>query len=63
MTLQEFIDEHRGELDRIIRAAAGNENLDIDDDERENWIINDEGLYDWAKSEGVDLDDDDEDED
>ncbi len=24
-----------------------------DDDEREQWIENDEGLYDWARSEGV----------
>jgi hypothetical protein len=26
---------------------------DLDDDEIEQWILNDEGLYDWARSEGV----------
>lgn len=24
-----------------------------DDDERRQWILNDEGLYNWARSEGV----------
>ena len=28
---------------------------DIDDEERELWILNDEGLYNWARSEGVQI--------
>ena len=58
MTMQMFIDENRGELDRLIRNAIGNPNADIDDDERELWINNDEGLYSWAIGEGLDPDND-----
>lgn len=54
-TMKEFIEENRGELDAAIRTATGQPNADIDDDERENWILNDEGLYNWAKDEGVDV--------
>ena len=28
----------------------------LDDDDLELWILNDEGLYDWARREGVDFD-------
>ena len=52
MTMQEFIDAHRGELDELIRKAS-DPNCEIDDRERELWIANDQGLYDWACSEGV----------
>lgn len=52
MTMEQFIEDHRGELDSAIRRVLG-PNADLDDDERENWILNDEGLYNWAKSEGV----------
>jgi hypothetical protein len=55
MTLQEFIDENRGELDACIRNVCG-PNHDIDDEEREMWINNDEGLYNWAVKSGVDPD-------
>lgn len=54
MTLQEFIEDNREELDRCIRGACPNIGP-IDDDERELWIANDEGLYNWARSAGVDL--------
>lgn len=53
MTMQQFIEEHRGELDSIIRRALNRPNRSLDDGEREDWILNDEGLYNWAKSEGV----------
>ncbi len=56
MTLKEFIDENRGELDKCIRNALDRPNFELDDDAREDWIANDEGLYNWAKSEGVDMD-------
>jgi hypothetical protein len=28
---------------------------DLDDDDLEDWINNDEGLYNWARSEGVEI--------
>lgn len=53
MTMQQFIEDNRGELDRLIRSALGRPNFGLDDDDREQWIANDESLYDWARSEGV----------
>ena len=53
--MEQFIDKHRGDLDIIIRNALNRPNLSLDDEERENWILNDEGPYNWARSEGVDV--------
>tara|TARA_Y100000310_G_scaffold116318_1_gene114996 strand:- start:210 stop:728 length:519 start_codon:yes stop_codon:yes gene_type:complete len=50
MTMKMFIDENRGEIDAAIRGAMDNPNANLDDDEREMWINNDEGLYSWAYS-------------
>jgi len=51
MTMQQFIKENREELDNAIqRAAPGSPR---NDSERRLWILNDEGLYRWARSEGV----------
>ena len=47
MTLQNFIKENREELDRLIDSPYRN------DEERRQWIYNDEGLYNWARSSGV----------
>jgi hypothetical protein len=55
MTIHEFIRENRDTIDLSIRCVVTNSNFDIDDDEREMWIINDESLYNWARSEGVDV--------
>lgn len=55
--MQRFIDENRGTLDYHIRGALCQPNLELDDDERENWILNDESLYNWAFGQGV-LDED-----
>ena len=53
-TLREFICEHRAELDAAIaRALRQPTNPRANDEERRLWILNDEGLYDWARSEGV----------
>ena len=52
MTLKEFIKEHKEELVSLIQDTCGNLNK-IDDNEIRLWILNDEGLYRWAKSENV----------
>jgi len=51
MTIKEFIKQNREELDRCIRLVVPD--CRIDDDERRLWILNDEDLYNWARSEGV----------
>jgi len=54
MTFKQFIKEHRAELDACIARALGMEhNPNANDNERRLWILNDEGLYLWARSEGV----------
>lgn len=65
MRMREFIREHRTEIDDAINAALyrhdGNGGRGTipdppprrNDEEREQWIANDEGLYSWARSEGV----------
>ena len=51
MTLRQFIREHRAELDEAIHRRVPN--VRLDDEERRLWILNDEGLYNWARNEGV----------
>ena len=51
MSLREFIRQNRKEIDKCIRRVCGN--CRLNDDERADWIRNDEGLYNWARSEGV----------
>lgn len=51
MTLREFIKQNREELDTCIKNVVPNSRLN--DEERRQWILNDEGLYHWARSEGV----------
>jgi hypothetical protein len=55
MTLKQFIKENRQEIDRCIIQVLGNSNHHRfrNDEERRLWILNDEGLYNWARSEGV----------
>jgi len=52
MSLREFIRRHRSEIDAVIRRACPN-NKHFNDNERRLWVLNDEGLYLWARSEGV----------
>jgi len=50
-SLGDFIRENRRELDNaILRACPG---VKLNDEERRLWILNDEGLYLWARREGV----------
>jgi len=48
-TLWEFIREHREEIDAATKSPYHN------DEERRQWVLNDEGLYGWARSEGVQI--------
>lgn len=64
MTLREFIRANRAELDAAINGALyrydGNGGRGTiptppptrNDAERREWILNDEGLYRWARSAG-----------
>ena len=51
--MDSFIQENKSEIDSYILNKSPNNRLD--DDEREMWIMNDEGLYLWAKREGVEI--------
>jgi hypothetical protein len=51
MTFKQFIKENRAEIDQYIRRACTN--CKLNDAERRLWILNDEGLYMWARGEGV----------
>jgi hypothetical protein len=54
MTLKQFLKENRAELDACIARALGkSKNPRANDDERRLWVLNDECLYRWARSEGV----------
>lgn len=50
--LKQFIREHRKGIDESIRDVCPNIGK-LNDGDRQDWIRNDEGLYNWAKSEGV----------
>ena len=52
MSMREFIRTNRAELDRLILGAVPNLGS-LNDSDRRDWILNDEGLYNWARSEGV----------
>jgi hypothetical protein len=54
MTLEEFVRQHRMEIEQHVRSVPGCENLGpLDDDDLEQWVENDESLWLWAQSEGV----------
>jgi hypothetical protein len=53
-TLHQWIRDHRKELDTAILRACPNIGR-LNDAERRLWVLNDEGLYLWAKLEGVRL--------
>jgi len=51
MTMAEFIKQNKEELDKAIHNVVPN--VRLNNEERRMWILNDEGLYRWARSEGV----------
>lgn len=61
-TLKQFIKDNRQELDKRIAQAISNQahacsnpygHRFHNDAERRLWILNDNSLYEWARSEGV----------
>jgi hypothetical protein len=49
--MREFIRQNREAIDVAIKTQC--DNVQLNDREREMWIRNDEGLYHWARREGV----------
>ena len=53
MSMRQFIKENKTELDAAIHRVVPGASLN--NEEREQWIMNDEGLYTWARSCGVSI--------
>ena len=51
ISLTEFIKRNRALIDEAILSVVPNNKLN--DTERRLWVLNDEGLYLWAKSQRV----------
>jgi len=54
VTLSNFIKENREELDNCIKRACPNAQY-FNDEERRQWVLNNESLYNWARSQGVNI--------
>lgn len=52
MSMREFIRQNREEIDAAIRSTCDNLGK-LNNEDRQDWIMNDEGLYSWARSSGV----------
>ena len=52
MTMRQFIQTNRDAIDLAITQACPNIGR-LNNQERHNWIMNDEKLYLWAKRAGV----------
>ena len=55
MSKKEFLKTNRKEIDAHIRGVLNDPDFSLNDDERWEWVMNDEGLYNWARSEGVNV--------
>lgn len=62
MSMRDFITENKTELDIAIYRALNDweqgtansiSGMRLNNEDREQWILNDEGLYNWARSSGV----------
>ena len=51
-SMRDFIKANRAEIDAAIKCTCKNCGK-LNDEERRMWILNDEGLYRWARREGV----------
>jgi hypothetical protein len=54
MSIRKFIRQNREEIDQVIKKACPNVGR-INDEERRLWVLNDYGLYMWARSLGVEI--------
>ena len=52
MTFANFIKENKEEIDQCIRSVCST-CTSLNNKDREDWICNDEGLYQWARNSGV----------
>lgn len=55
MSIKAFIRANRSELDAAIRRALKDPERKLNDEERRLWVLNEEGLYLWARREGVNI--------
>jgi len=53
ISLREWIKDNRKEIDACILRICPN--IQLNDNERRLWILNDEGIYNWVRSEGVNV--------
>ena len=53
ISMKKFIEENKEAIDAYIKVKAPGQS--INDGERRLWILNDEGLYNWARSKGVNI--------
>lgn len=53
MTIKAFIRAHRADIDSHVRKALRRPDYELTDEERRLWLLNDEALYNWARSKGV----------
>jgi hypothetical protein len=53
MTLRQFVKRYKNEIDSYIKQRLNDANMKIEHRERELWVLNDEGLYNWARKERV----------
>ena len=53
-SMRDWIRENRVELDAAIRRACPNL-ARLNDSDRRLWVLNDEGLYLWARRDGVNV--------
>jgi hypothetical protein len=52
-TMSAFIKEHRALVDSVAASVSGTRER-LNDEDREEWVLNDTGLYALAQQEGVD---------
>ena len=51
MSLGQFIRKNRDEIDQVIRQRCANLGT-LNDNDRRQWILNEESLYRWARQAG-----------
>ena len=51
--MRQFLKQNRTQLDQAIRRRLNRPDVKLNDEERRQWVLNDEGLYSWSRSEGV----------